>query len=108
MIRWGTGFAPAPIITNNPHSPMNAALRSPSQLRCARVRGRDNTNVAAEKIANKIVVHKLLSESTDRACCPERIRAPTEKTAKMMVPKDRISRPTGPNMMNPASPASQQ
>ena len=86
---------------------MKAALESPSQLRCASVRGKDKMKVAAEKIASKMVAQSPLFDSTDKACWPERMTAPTAKMAKMIDPRDRISRPMGPNMMKPASPMKQ-
>lgn len=105
VFRPGSGFAPAAPIATTLAMSMDIVAGMLSQARFwFKVLGRLKSNVGIAKIPQYHIKQSLLSESDPSAASAARSCPPTAKTANNIVPKLKISRPTGPKRIYPASP----
>jgi hypothetical protein len=102
--RLGVGFLPAPIIASTPARAIAQTLNKLSQLRRSRVHGKEKASVTAANVNTKSIIQSPLSESVDKACCPDSSSEPVDAVANIIVLADKISRPIGPKMIASASP----
>lgn len=99
-----TGCSPAPTIPTTEATMIHTTLTTLNQLNRSSVLGIANNNVGMAKIPVYNIKQSLFELRTPKAIWPASSCPPVAKTAKTMVPNERISRPTGPARIYPASP----
>lgn len=77
------GFAPAPTIATIPEIVISRALTRPNQLKRSSVRGNATQSVATENMIRRSMLQRPRSESTERACCPDKSSEPCKPTQSL-------------------------